>query len=208
MRYIQKQCNPFTLISHPYISLISTPLFHIQNLLNLLRLPLRWRPTTTKSTVLARIRVSSPRASWHGLTTLRSPHIHGLWVLLSLGVDANINGSIKTVRNRLADKADLHDWVITALLAHVEEEVLGVESLFLGVGAVGCRLLDLAEEVLLDVELAGVGNGAALDGVVGKELGAVMDDGWEQSVTMLDGCSRQCVTYCEDGWRGRHSDQG
>jgi hypothetical protein len=43
---------------------------------------------------------------------------------------------------------------------------------------VGGGGFDLAEEVLLDVELADVGDGAALDGVVGEELGAVVDDGW------------------------------
>jgi hypothetical protein len=36
----------------------------------------------------------------------------------------------------------------------------------------------LAEKVLLDVELADVRDGAALDGVVGEEFGAVVDDGW------------------------------
>jgi hypothetical protein len=45
------------------------------------------------------------------------------------------------------------------------------------VGVVRCCLLDLAEEVLLDVELADVRDCAALDGVVGEEFGAVVDDG-------------------------------
>jgi hypothetical protein len=35
----------------------------------------------------------------------------------------------------------------------------------------------LAEEVLLDVELADMRDCAALDGVVGKELGTVVNDG-------------------------------
>jgi hypothetical protein len=38
-------------------------------------------------------------------------------------------------------------------------------------------LLDLAEELLLDVELAGVRDCAALNGVVGEEFGTVVDDG-------------------------------
>jgi len=50
--------------------------------------------------------------------------------------------------------------------------------LFLRVCVVGRGFFDLAQEVLLDVELADVGDCAALDGVVGEEFGAVVDDGW------------------------------
>ena len=38
-------------------------------------------------------------------------------------------------------------------------------------------LLDLAEEVLLDVELADMRDCTTLNGVVGEELGTVVDDG-------------------------------
>lgn len=44
------------------------------------------------------------------------------------------------------------------------------------VGVVRGSLLDLAEEILLDVELADMRDCAALDGIVGKQFCAVMDD--------------------------------
>jgi hypothetical protein len=47
----------------------------------------------------------------------------------------------------------------------------------LRVGVVGGGGFDLREEVLVDVELTDVGDGAALDGVVGEERGSVVDDG-------------------------------
>jgi hypothetical protein len=55
---------------------------------------------------------------------------------------------------------------------------LGIQGLFLVVSVVGRCLFDLAEEVLLDVELADVRDCTALDGVVGEEFGAVVNDGW------------------------------
>jgi hypothetical protein len=44
------------------------------------------------------------------------------------------------------------------------------------VGVVGADGFDASEEVLLDVELADVGDGATLNGVVGEELSAMVDD--------------------------------
>jgi len=57
------------------------------------------------------------------------------------------------------------------------QEVLGVLGLGLLVSVVRRSGFDLAEEVLLDIELANVRDCAAGDGVVGEELGAVVDDG-------------------------------
>jgi len=45
------------------------------------------------------------------------------------------------------------------------------------VGVVGADGFDAGEEVLFDVELAGMGDGAALNGVVGEELSAMVNDG-------------------------------
>jgi hypothetical protein len=63
---------------------------------------------------------------------------------------------------------------------------LGVQGLGLLVGIVGSGLLDLGKEVLLDVELADVRNCATLNGVVGEEFGAVVDDGLTRSVIVID----------------------
>jgi len=90
-----------------------------------------------------------------------------LRVLPRLRINTNIDCRIKAILDFAPDKRDLHDWVVATLLAHIEERILGVGGLFLGVGVVGRRLLDLAQEALLDVELADMGNCAALDGVVG-----------------------------------------
>jgi hypothetical protein len=99
----------------------------------------------------------------------------------------------------------MEDGIVAALLAHVEEEVLGVEGLFLVVGVVGGRGFDLCEEVLLDVELADVRDCAALDGVVGEEFGAVVDDGLGVLVGVHKG---RREAYCAGGWRGRRSGRG
>jgi hypothetical protein len=63
------------------------------------------------------------------------------------------------------------------LLAHIEEEVLGIQGLLLGVGVVWSRLFNLAKEVLLDVELSDVRDGSARDGVVGEKGGSVVNNG-------------------------------
>jgi hypothetical protein len=99
----------------------------------------------------------------------------------------------------------MEDRIVAALLAHVEEEVLGVEGLFLVVGVVGGGGFDLCEEVLLDVELADVRDCAALDGVVGEEFGAVVDDGLGVLVGVYEG---RREAYCAGDWRGRHSGRG
>jgi hypothetical protein len=99
----------------------------------------------------------------------------------------------------------VEDRIVAALLAHVEEEVLGVEGLFLVIGVVGGRGFDLCEEVLLDVELADVRDCAALDGVVGEEFGAVVDDGSGVLVGVYEG---RREAYCAGDWRGRHSGRG
>lgn len=98
--------------------------------------------------------------------------------MLRLRVDANVDGGIEAVLDLVANERNLHDGVVAALLAHVEECVLGVEGLLLLVGVVRRRLLDLSEEVLFNVELADVRDSPALDGLVGEEFGAVVDDGW------------------------------
>ena len=118
-----------------------TTLLHIQCLFNLTinTLFLHRRP---KPTELARVRVSGPRTSRHRLATLRRPHVNRLRVLLRPRVDTNIDSRIQTVCNCLANQADLHDRIIAALLTHVEEKVLGVESLSLLVGVVGRGLFD------------------------------------------------------------------
>lgn len=129
-----------------------------------------------KPTVKARIGVPRPRAPLHRHTSIGRPHVNRLRVLLRLRVNTNINRSIQAILNRLSNQRDLHDGVVTALLAHVEERVCGVGGDGLLVGVVGGGLFDLAHEGLLDVELADVRDCAALDGIVGEELGAVVDD--------------------------------
>jgi hypothetical protein len=139
------------------------------HLLFLLRRP---RPT-----VKARIRVPRPRATLHRHTSIGCPHVNRLRVLLRLGVNTNINCSIKTILNRLSDQRNLHDRVVAALLGHFEERVRSVSSDGLFVGVVGGGLFNLVHEGLLNVELTDVRNCAALDGVVGEEFGAVVNDG-------------------------------
>lgn len=133
----------------------------------------RW----SKSTIPTSVRVPRPRTVWHWLPSISSPHIHRLRTLLRLRIDSDIDGRIQAVGNSLANEGDLHDGVVAALLAHVEECVGGVEGLRLLVGVVGWRLFDLSEKILLDVELTDVRDCAALDCIVGEELGAVVDDG-------------------------------
>lgn len=147
------------------------PLFRLLNLtldVSLLRRP--------ESTVLARIRVSRPRGSGHRNTALLGPEVDGLGVLFGLRVDTYINGRIKPVFDLCSDQRDLHDGVVAALLAHVEKEVVSVLGLDLLVGVVGGHGFDARKEILLDVELAYMRDGAALDGVVGEEFGAVVDN--------------------------------
>lgn len=89
-------------------------------------------------------------------------------ILLSLRVHTDIDGSVQAILDSLADEADLQDWVVTTLLAHVEESVGSVGGDGLLVDIVGRCLFDLAEEVLLHVELTDVGDCAALNGVIGE----------------------------------------
>lgn len=121
--------------------------------------------------------VSRPWAVGIRLATSRGPHIDRYWILLSLGVDTHIDGGIKTVLNLASDERDLHDGVVTTLRTHSEEKVLGVESLRLLVGVIGGGFFNLGKEVLLNVELADVGDCATLNGVVGQLGSAVVDDG-------------------------------
>jgi hypothetical protein len=131
-----------------------------------------------KPTVKARIRVPRPRAPLDRHTSIRRPHVNRLRVLLRFGVNTNIDCSIEAILNRFSDQRDLHDGVVAALLGHVEERVSGVGGDGLLVGVVGGCLLDLAHEGLVDVELSHVRDGTALDGVVGEELGTMVDDSW------------------------------
>jgi hypothetical protein len=160
-----------------------------------------------KPTILARIRISRPRAPRHCLSALRRPHIHRLWVLLCPGINTNINGSVQAIRNCLANEADLQYRVVAALRAHVEEGVCGVGCLDLFVRAVGWSLFDLAEEVLLDVKLTNVGDCAACDGVVGEELSTVVNDGCT-GLVMRQRQVEEVDAYCGDGWHDRHSGLG
>jgi hypothetical protein len=135
-------------------------------------------PRRLETAVLAAIWVSSPGAFRHRLAAIHSPHVNRLGILLCLRVDTDIDGRVQTILNSIADEANLHDWVVAALLAHVEQRVLGVEGLGLLVGVVGRGLLNLAEEVLLDVELANVRDCSTLDRVVGKKFSAVVNDSY------------------------------
>jgi hypothetical protein len=139
------------------------------HLLVLLRRP---RPT-----IKARIRVPCPRTTLYRHTSIGCPHVDRLRVLLRLGINTNINCSIKTILNRLSDQRNLHDRVVAALFGHVEERVRIVSSDGLCVGVVGGGLFNLVHEGLLDVELTDVRNCATLDGVVGEEFSAVVNDG-------------------------------
>jgi hypothetical protein len=130
-----------------------------------------------KPTISTRIGIPRPRTIRHGFPAVRRPHINWLRILTGPRVHANINRGIQPILNSLANEADLHDGIVAALLTHVEEHVLGVEGLSLVIGVVWGSLFDLAQEVLLDIELANVRDCTALNGVVGEEFRAVMDDG-------------------------------
>lgn len=110
------------------------------------------------------------------IPSLRRPHIHRLRPLSRPRINTNINRRIQPIRNRLADQTNFHNRVVTPLFPHIEQRVLRVQGLFLRVCVVRGCFFDLAEEVLLNVELADVRDGAARDGVVGEEGGAVVDD--------------------------------
>lgn len=157
-----------------------------------------------------RVGISSPGAASDRLATLSRPQVYGLRVLSCLGVDADIDGRVEAVLDGLADERDLQDGVVAALLGHVEEHILRVGGDGLVVGAVGSRLFDLAEEVLLDVELADVGDGAALDGVVCELLRAVVDDGYVVLARRIDvGKGRRTVEMVgtSDVVTGNHGDE-
>lgn len=62
------------------------------------------------------------------------------------------------------------------MFGHVEERVLGIGGHLLGIDVVRGSLLDLVEEVLLDVELTNVRDGAALDSVVGEKGSTVVNN--------------------------------
>jgi hypothetical protein len=126
----------------------------------------------------SRIRVPRPRAVRNRLPALRSPRVNGLGILPRSWVNTHVNCGIESVLNLRSDERDLQHGVIAALLAHVEQHVSSVGGNLLRVRIVGRGLLDLAKEVLLDVELADVRDGSALDRVVGEDFGAVMDDGY------------------------------
>ena len=133
---------------------------------------LRW----AESAVFAAVWVPSPRATGNRNTTVRRPGIDGLRILLRLRVDTNINCCVETIFNLAANQGNLHDWIVTTLLSHVEEGICGVGGNGLFVGVVRGGLLDLAKEVLLDVELANVRDSTALNSVVGEELSTVVND--------------------------------
>jgi hypothetical protein len=165
--------------SCPYTSLlIRIHLLSIKHLRNLLPLntplPLR-RP---KPTIPTRIRIPRPRTPRNRFPALRRPRIDRRDINLGFRINPNIDSRIQAICDSFADEADLHDGVVAALLSCVEECVYGVLGLGLFVGVVRGGFFDFAEELLLNVELAGVRDCAALDGVVGEEFGAVVDDGF------------------------------
>lgn len=98
-------------------------------------------------------------------------------VLPRAGIDADIDGSVEPIFDSLANERNLHHWVVATLLRHVEERINCVGGDGLLVRVVRRSLLNLAEEVLLDIKLADMRNRAALNGVVGKELSTMVDDG-------------------------------
>lgn len=161
-------------LTNPYLPALLLP---IQHPLHLPNKPLSLRPRRPEA-IPTRIRIPRPRTPWDCLAALTRPRINRLGILPRARIDPDINRGIQSIRNRLPNEADLHNGVVATLSSHIEERVLGIERLGLRVGAVGRGFLDLGEEGLLDVELADVGDCAALDCVVGEELGAVVDDGW------------------------------
>jgi hypothetical protein len=164
--------HAFTLLSHPD-TLLRIKRLHL--CLNFHVLLVHRRP---KATVLASVWISRPWTVRDRFATIRSPHVDWLRVLASPGVNANIDCSVKTISNSLANQADLHDWVVPTLFAHVEESILGIKGLRLLVGVVGRCFFDLTEEVLLNVHLTNVRDCAALNGIIGEELGTVVNDGF------------------------------
>jgi len=120
-----------------------------------------------------------------------------------VGIDTHIDGSVQTILDRVAYERNLHDRVVSTLETHLIEEVLLVGHSGLCVGIVRGSLLDFIQQVLLNIELTGVRDCAALDGIVREKLGAVVNDGCS--------CYYQGVvedakeTYYADSSHGLHS---
>lgn len=92
------------------------------------------------------------------------------------------------------------------MLAHIEQHVLGVGGHLLGVDVVWSSLLDLVEEVLLDVELADMRDGAALDGVVGKKGSTMVHDGCKRQKRLMR--QQMIEAYCASDLCVQRSDRG
>lgn len=131
-------------------------------------------------------RVSLPHRLVIRDTTIRGPRVDITGAPLRRGIDADIDEAIQSALDAIAELSDLNDRVITTTLTLLEELVLAVERQGLLVRVVWSCLLNGREEGLIKVELADMGDGAALDGVVGQLGCAVMDDGvqmiWTSSI--------------------------
>lgn len=128
------------------------------------------------------------RTSTHTHSRIRVLNTSILSVVSSRGsidilssIDANVNPGEDSIAHVIAQKDVLHEWVDGVSLL-CKNAVLGVGGEFLGVGAVGRGLLDGADEVLVEEELADVGGLGAVeagDGVVlqdGGLVGGVAED--------------------------------
>lgn len=85
---------------------------------------------------------------------------------------------MQAVGHAAAQQRQLDEGVVAAGLALAQQKVVGVAGPGLRVGAVGALELDRLDADVVKVELADVGDRAALDGVVGESGGAVVDDGF------------------------------
>lgn len=99
---------------------------------------------------------------------------------------------MQAVGHAAAQQRQLDEGVVAAGLALAQQKVVGVAGPGLRVGAVGALELDRLDVDVVKVELADVGDRAALDGVVGESGGAVVDDGFFGGRTCFSFISYLC----------------
>lgn len=131
-----------------------------------------------------RNRATTPLAPRNRHAPLGSPLIHSLHISLRSWIDAHIDHTMQPITHTSPQHRDVQHRVVLVRLALRKQEIGGVLRQLLSVGVIRRRGLDSAQEGLVEVELPNVGNGTALDGVVGEAGGAVVDDCWAGSVTV------------------------
>lgn len=99
------------------------------------------------------------------------------------GIHSKADPGKDTIGDVVAEEDVFDDWVDTAGSLFAEDGVVSVIGDILGVGAVGCNGLDLGDEVLVEEDLADVGDDTASDGVVAKDGGILVGEDVDVSGT-------------------------